>query len=324
MYENSVASQIITLWQDLLGKFELSENCDFYQHHGDDLLFAVLKQKIKNIFGVTLPHEQNPNLTRLPDQIKYIRNITTMGKTIVPFKNSGNISDIILFTHPFGGSLFCYNKIIESIKSQYGIWGIQDSFLFSIFKHYANINAQGKQYAKAVLQQFDIKNIVLIGYSYGASLAYEIAYNLDLAGISIKNLIMLDGWLDITPDQGLIDQFTAIINREIERVQLYSFFDSETDFNTWRSLLLKRMQIALYYIPTGKSTFPITLFVPQEFGKEYVASKNCANNWGQYSNKIEVYPISGNHEHLLNSQNINTINQKIKLIMELIENKANA
>jgi nonribosomal peptide synthetase DhbF len=114
-------------------------------------------------------------------------------EVILPLRPRGNLPPLFC-VHPIGGLSWCYSGLLQHIRADYPIYGLQARG----FKQSALLPQTLEEMSADYLDQ--IRNIQpagpyhLLGYSFGGLVAFDIAHCLQLQGEQIALLALLDSY----------------------------------------------------------------------------------------------------------------------------------
>ncbi|MGM3182114.1 SDR family NAD(P)-dependent oxidoreductase [Dickeya oryzae] len=94
--------------------------------------------------------------------------------------------------HPLTGSTGVYLKIAENLADDYAIWGIQSRGFLTRFPPLDSIESMARYYIDIMRASNATGPYELAGYSMGGIIAYEMARQLQLAGLRVSSLILLE------------------------------------------------------------------------------------------------------------------------------------
>ncbi|MCI4185726.1 SDR family NAD(P)-dependent oxidoreductase [Dickeya dianthicola] len=94
--------------------------------------------------------------------------------------------------HPLTGSTGLYLKIAENLADDYAIWGIQSRGFLTRFPPLDSIESMARYYIDIIQASNAAGPYELAGYSMGGIIAYEMARQLQLAGLRVSSLILLE------------------------------------------------------------------------------------------------------------------------------------
>ena len=216
----------------------------------------------------------------------------------------------IVFVHPIGGSGFCYLELIKSFSNQQPCYLIQDPSIDAdqiLFNDIAEIAAF---YRKALEHSFERQNFILAGFSFGGMLSIEIAHQFAQKGSDglVKGIIAFDTWVVSNfSDENAKNALKANIMNQYHSIEKI-LSDQNIDPKPWMKLYYHRLQnLGFSYLPP-KIKKKIILFKAKEQEKEFAAMHDDTNFLNLHTTEpVEVYPINGNHNTILQWPNVQQI-----------------
>lgn len=291
---NKTEEQLVQLWQDALNIEHIGVNDDFFTLGGHSLKALRLIDSINKKLNFKLTLQDIYQKRTIADIVlaQESKRENTEHEIIVPLKvEQDNLHNIFVF-HPVSGMVFCYENLVFNWQLPISLYGLQDpsiaagKLLFSSLKEMAELYLQ------------EIKTIqpegpyYLLGYSFGATLAYEVANLLHLKNEEVDFLGMIDGWAIFSEAQYNESQFKKMM-------QQYNPELPEQLIN----IAWQRMQLLLNHIPTP-TTQDMLLIKATQMLPEYQYIDDEYNGWEKFNNgNINLYPFNANHETIINFDN---------------------
>lgn len=325
--EDEIQATIKRLFVQCLGTSNISLETDFYDLGGDSLTAISLLELIEEECKIRITLSDfmaNQSIASLAALIKNKKPIES--SFVINLNKTLDIKQPLFFIHPIGGSIFCYLNLSKHL-SMYPFYAVQDPGLNDPQQHKFNsLEELALTYLQEIQRIQPDGSYILGGYSFGATVAFEIARQLLVKKNSVSNILLIDGWAAFSPELHNKKRFHQVMERTLENFK-EGFSDPlliETiNKKSLLELLWQRMQLLLEYKP---SAIPanLTLFKAKETLEEYQSIEHANNHWHYLTNrKIETYLIDGNHETILQPpgvQKIASIIRKI-LVENLNENK---
>lgn len=180
---------------------------DFFGAGGNSLTAALLITRIHREFKVRLP------LVALYDN----RTVRALASRLYQFGDEDAIVSLggsgtpLVFIHPVGGDVLCYLPVASELAEEFEVYGITRA---GSEAHNLTLSELAADYHDRVSRHFGDKNVALVGWSFGASIAYEMAH---LAPRSMS-VVLLDPWVASHPGGEVRDEeLRETFNREIFR-----------------------------------------------------------------------------------------------------------
>lgn len=189
---NPVEQEIAAFVRDLLDLDAVSMEDDFFALGGTSLMAARLMAEIERRFSVLLPLAE---LFRSPTIAHLARLVETDAplswSSLVPIRPHG--SRLPLFCiHGVKGNLLPFRELLPHIDASIPIYGLQAAGLNGSDAPHTTIEAMAAHYITEIRQVQPHGPYALIGHSAGASIAYEMAQQLQQRGESVRLLGLLD------------------------------------------------------------------------------------------------------------------------------------
>ncbi|NOQ25383.1 MAG: amino acid adenylation domain-containing protein [Bacteroidales bacterium] len=182
---NDLEFKLCEIWGDILGinKDEISTHVDFFNIGGNSLQIIKLVSQIKNVIETNLTvldvfHE--PTIKAISHRIKNKVVETSINNTPYIRYNRNSKRNVFCFPPIAGLGLWC------SALAPY----MQDFTIISF--NFVNKENLVEYYTNIIATDFPSSDIVLMGYSMGGNLAYEVAKELELRNINVSDVIIID------------------------------------------------------------------------------------------------------------------------------------
>lgn len=181
---NEIEEKLAAIWEELLGLSNIGINEDFFELGGHSLLVIMMSIRIQREFKVDIS---------LFDLFK-ARNIYEQAQLIEAEKKKiGYPKDkhIALLNQKRAGSLFCFPPV-----GGYGLYFLpfaQEILSFSVYGfNFIEHENRLQEYISQIIKRQAVGPYVLMGYSAGGNLAFELAKDMERLGLQIKALILVD------------------------------------------------------------------------------------------------------------------------------------
>lgn len=314
-----------------LNPIQINPTDDFFQLGGNSLTAIKIINEVKNKFDLAISTNtfiKSSNISSLAtfiDQsnIKYANNThkACIDNTsdLIPLTNSNfNSKPSIFFIHPIGGTVFCYIALANYLSQKYSCYAIQDPAASAFNNvHFRSIPDMAAYYLRLIRQIQPEGEYILIGHSFGGTLAFEIAHQLIQKSAKIHLLALLDTWALFSDrfakkeniNQTLMAQYkknkSRLINADIQQC------------DTWLDIFKARTKLGIEYSPPTIDC-NIALFKASKLLPEFKDIADPNNHWQKYSlRKIQVHMVDGNHESILEEPNVQKLANKINSLLLL-------
>lgn len=184
---------LVSLWEGLLGVSGIGRADNFFQLGGHSLLVVRMAAALERDFGVEIsPAElfQHPTIDeidRLLDQRR--RADAPRYRNLFPLQPGGDGAPLIFCIPHFFSDL--YSQRFRGVRPVYGLRGvgIRPGGNRGLWP---SMEALGEELAAETLRRFpDEREFSVAGYSFGASMAFELTRVLEQRGIAVRDLQLI-------------------------------------------------------------------------------------------------------------------------------------
>lgn len=338
--KNDLERKMLEIWKNILNISVISTEHNFFELGGHSFTSIQLIRQIEKVVGYSVPVSvifQNPTISSLVEALE--NNIPQIqSSTLIELRKSSN-SNSIAFVHPIGGDIFCYANLVQLLHTDQSIYGCKAPGLDNEEPVLSSIHKMAKRY-KDDLNAIQKSPEIIVGWSMGGIIGFEIGMQLFEEFGKAPLLIMIDSWSEnimseLMSEQEIVQQFimdflksinasTSLITKKIQSLsELYQLLQEsknekniiemsqiETYFNIYKANLIALHQ----YNPQQKYPGQIVLLSASE-----LQSNDDTHGWKIWSEKeIDVKTIVGDHYTVLQPPGIHQIADHInKLIADI-------
>ena len=140
---------------------------------------------------------RNPSVAGLEDELNKILNNRDKKDLLRILKSGDNNLPSIVFIHPAGGGLSCFDKLIGQVKFDNICYGIEDPLLDSNQLKLLTMQDMARNYLSIIINEIQ-GSFILVGYSFGGMLALEMAAQNESTSENPQNLkfcCLIDTWV---------------------------------------------------------------------------------------------------------------------------------
>lgn len=295
---------LLDIWKNILGISKIAIDDDFYELGGNSLLAISLIAKIRSRFTINIPSTilfKERTIRAIANIIEKYKNQTLQASPLVQLSKEIKFKPSIFLIHPIGGTVFCYLELANALKLNRSIYAIQDPSIEYQKVLFRNIEEQAAYY-RTIIQKVQ-KNgpYYLCGASYGASLAMEIAHQLEKDNEKINFIGLIDGWGYIEPKDYSNKYIQELIN--IQNINNKSSNTQEKQ-QLFEELVLHRLHMLEQHTHKLINT-KINLFKATNILPEYQSIDREDNHWSSFSHfPVNIFPIPGDHNTILEKPNV--------------------
>ncbi len=316
------------IWEALLNTRPIGVTDNFFDLGGNSLIAVRLIAQIKRRIGRRLPMSvlsQNATIARLAPLLRQQDSRDSVSP-IVPLHEGGEGSPLFCI-HPAGGQILCYLELARQIGFEQPIYAIWDNSLETHTPRPKTVEAMAARYIQALQAVQQKGPYRLCGWSFGGTLAFEMAQQLLQAGDAVTMVVLLDSFapgaveeavdehsrlrfflVDLYARYGLLevpelrseDASATALGRALQRLQQASLVPDDLlpiHLESLFTLYEHHLRLAQDYKPRPLS-YAVTLLRAKE--NQLPASINETLGWQSYSTlPVEVEWISGTHFTML-------------------------
>ncbi len=311
--QDSLQLSIASIIETEFNISEISVTDSFFELGITSLEIAKLSVLIQNNLGLKISVPEIVNHASVKELCKYLQHsnneaIDYKKLTILPIKvTPENTTNLFIF-HPITGLALPYLKL-KDLSTTYNIYAISNPFFGKINK-FTSIKEMAAYYAKLLIEAQSSSEFNLAGWSFGGTIALEVANYLIDAGFRVANLIMIDTF-----------NFHHAINME-NQLSLDAELKNEIDWleneqkvniNSAEGHIFKQEIIAnitlLYnYMPRCLLDQMSLIKADTPEPVKYPVSIDDYNGWGSvFHGNISRHIIQGKHDKLFRPEHITKI-----------------
>ena len=309
MPQNIIEERMIGIWQEILDHGPISIKDNYFDIGGNSLNLMQMWMRIKEVFGISVPITDLYITNTVEKQVKILLQknksetsqdfsyISKGLKFIIPHLTSEHTRDLY-FLPPFGGIGLYYSKIAHALSKWYTLHLYNYRGIFDDAEPISNWNEVIGTYADDIIRVApnELEKII-VGYSSGAVLAFEVAIVLQNQGYKSK-LILVDGFPKEeghNEDTLEVDSNDYFIHSYIGSLAHFKDIDSVDLLTRLKKTLKVFNSLWRNYFTRGTVHSPTVIFTDLD-SQEIEAHKKWAIH---FPNGCQVIPLEGEHEQLL-------------------------
>jgi amino acid adenylation domain-containing protein/non-ribosomal peptide synthase protein (TIGR01720 family) len=182
------------IWQEVLGRSPIGIDDDFFALGGHSLLAVTLLVRIRQRFGRDLPLATlfaGPTVERLAVLLRQGREPGERS-ALVEIKPGTGPALSLFCLHPASGSVLCYAELAKGLEPPRAVYGLQVPEAAAGEPPAAALEEIAARYLALVRQLQPAGPYLLLGWSMGGVLAFEMARQLRRRGERVELLALLD------------------------------------------------------------------------------------------------------------------------------------
>lgn len=340
--------ELSALWENLLQTTPVGVDDDFFELGGHSLLAIRLFADIEKKFGQRIPVAsifQAPTIRALAQQLNQSAALTAWSP-LVPIQPDSS-GPAFFCVHGLGGGVVGYVPLARHLKGQ-PFYGLQAYGLADGQTPDPTIESMAARYLDAVRQMQPHGPYLLGGYSYGGTVAFEMAQQLTHQGERVALLAMLDhpapksGYLTVRLNRNAIRGF---LNNLPAWIQDYARLDPRQQWGRLRRRVTpaaprpseqtddETVAVLEYYLddvsqvpPAHRALMRLHLdaaaaYEPKPYAgcvtvlraqrQPLWCSYDPELGWGHYARQVTVRTIAGAHRNLLLNPQVHVLAQEL-------------
>ncbi|MBS0350165.1 MAG: amino acid adenylation domain-containing protein, partial [Proteobacteria bacterium] len=186
-----VEQKIYKIWINELKNNEISINDDFFELGGNSIIALGIVYKINNLFNISLPLQilfEAPTIEKIAFKITG-ENVSIFSR-LIPLQKKGSKNPIYCWPG-LGGYCMNLKSLAKAIGESQPFYGIQAYGVNNDEIPYSSVGKMAIEDIKIIKQKQASGPYILCGYSFGARVAFETAYQLEQTGDIIENLFLI-------------------------------------------------------------------------------------------------------------------------------------
>jgi acetoacetyl-CoA synthetase len=189
--------RLATIWRRVLPRSPSQSEDNFFELGGDPWLAIELFNEIERVFGRTLPPLLIYTAPTIASLAALLEDPAPPSFPPCVKLKAGTEGAPAFLTHGLGGNILEFFELVRCIRSPRAIYGLQARGMDGIEEPFSSIEEMAQYYLDAIRTIQTHGPYILIGYSLGGLVTFEMARRLSLAGESIALLSMIDSYPDL-------------------------------------------------------------------------------------------------------------------------------
>lgn len=186
-------ARLLAIWRKLLKVERIGVNDDFFALGGYSMLAVRMFAQIHEEFGVQLPLTSLFKKATIEHLAALIQEQTgdTPWSSLVEMKVNGSKPPFFC-VHGMTGDVFWFRDLVGHLDPEQPFWGLQSRGLDGIQEPLTSIEDMAAHYISEIRALQPQGPYYIGGYSFGGSIAYEMACQLEQAGQEVGLLAIID------------------------------------------------------------------------------------------------------------------------------------
>jgi amino acid adenylation domain-containing protein len=338
---DEVEQQLTEIWERVLDVRPIGIRDNFFELGGHSLMAVRLFVEVEKIWSRNLPLATLFQAQTIESLAKVLRQKEWVApwSSLVTIQPHGSKIPIFCF-HPIGGNVLEYYPLADRLGQDRPIYGLQCQGLDGKQPLLNSIEEMASHYIKDMLTVQPQEPYLLIGYSFGGLLVYEIAQQLKHMGKKVDLLAIVD--CNSPSLQKMRPSFLKSIQvhlsnlSQLENREKLQYIRDRIDYRLnnidYREFLLRtfpadappsaellklidtNFQASKNYIARPYSG-NLTLFRCKMQNLDYCLSTDLG--WGELvDGRVEIYNVASSHYGILREPVVKVVAEKLKLCLD--------
>jgi amino acid adenylation domain-containing protein len=201
---SALESQLVTLWETVLGTVPIGIHDDFFALGGHSLLGARMIAEVHDALGADLPLRalfEAPTIAQFAETIEareesrsYQR--SHVGDAVYLFELQAGVDRPPVFFFPGGGGgepeFFVYARLARSVGTEYPFYGLRARGADGFMPPHRSVPAMAADYLAEMQMVQPHGPYFLVGECFGGIVAHEVACQLQSMGEQVAVLVLMD------------------------------------------------------------------------------------------------------------------------------------
>lgn len=178
----------------------------------------------------------------------------------------------IVFIHPAGGGINCFNKLLEQVNFDNICYGIEDPLLNNNLLKLLSMEQMARNYLAIINNEIQ-GPFILVGYSFGGMLALEMATQHEFKSENpchLKQCILIDTWVvSCLSEDKQVELKNEVLMHCSEQRKKTNISENSEILNRLEILCEHHQEIGFSYKPRRLSSTPVFLFKATIFNEKF-------------------------------------------------------
>ncbi|GAB3021318.1 hypothetical protein GCM10027051_28220 [Niabella terrae] len=210
--------EITAIWEEEIGIKGIEADDDFFELGGHSMIAVKVMGRIREELHADVPIAALFEHATISSLAKFIKTATKLElKSLVPIKTTGSRIPIY-FIHGGALNILLYKQLEPFLEEDQPFYGVQALGLDGDLTDLKSIETIAASYLSEIMEQNPDGPYILVGYSFGGVVAFEMARQLLAAGKEIRMLGVLDTNVstNFVPDSRR-ERVTNFLKRQVKK-----------------------------------------------------------------------------------------------------------
>ena len=324
--KDALESQLVRIWESILGKHPIGVRQSFFDLGGHSLLAVRLMHRLEQVFGKRMPITilfQAPTIEHMAELLR-TKGWAPSWSSLVPIQPLGSKRPLF-FVHGAGGTVIIYRDLVRHLGMDQPVYGLQAQGLDGKQSCLTSVEDMASHYLEAIRTIQPEGPYLLGGLSFGGTVAFEMARQLQAKGEEVALLALLDTF------PGKYEPATSLLLKlgKMPARDQFDYIQRKTGqyARNWKRRIdrmflpqaLKNVRRGIHQAGTQYSPKPysgdITLFRASE--KSLRGVNDTYAGWRDLATgKLEVVEIPGGHVSMLGEPQVAELAEQLKACLD--------
>ena len=303
---NENETKMLNIWKEILHSDEIGMDDNFFELGGHSIKAILLASKLRKLLGLEVALQlifEFPTPRSLTQALNQEPTEGHLPSDVLQFRHDGSTAERITFFMPtVVGTSMSFSPLSRVLKGHHWCFGLQCPGFTEGTTKVSNLLELTLHFCKSIILCSNGKPVNLVGWSFGAHLAYETAKHLESSGIETR-VILIDAAIDgIKRSQFLQEENknnsseVFIQMQDLELINTLSKQDSE------RLVALTEHHYRLFTDHTTTDTIKSDLIVIEAMEGD---GHTDMINFESFTNgDFRYYSTPGNHFSIFDGENL--------------------
>lgn len=190
--DDALELKIVLLWEDILGEPTVNVDDNFFDIGGSSLLAIAMIAKLGSALGTKLRLADLFTGPTPQELAAHIRANGQMRESCIYRLNANTHKRTLYCVHAISGSPISYLPLARTLDTEVSIFGVQSVGLDSDEMPASRIQEMASVYAAELASRQADRTYFLLGWSFGAYVAFEMAVALAKRDLAPQRVILVD------------------------------------------------------------------------------------------------------------------------------------
>ncbi|MEL7001554.1 MAG: amino acid adenylation domain-containing protein, partial [Bacteroidota bacterium] len=295
--ESTLETNLVNIWKECLEIDIIGTNQNFFEVGGNSLkALSIIKEYSQIDISMSLAEFFNNSTIR--KQANFLTKSSEEAAGVIEFAEFNEDLRNLFLVPPILGSSTIYRSLALNLKQDYNCYGLQYFGFEEGQTPYQSIDEIVTAFRREIENVSKDNHITLVGYSFGAIVAFEVAKSLERKNINVT-LVLIDKNVEheSIPFDELTDKdIDLLFNQQLGG---WALTDSSEDLERLRTLFRQNLEIQAEY--TNRGGIEGEMITIEATDGEFEA---VMEEWQNHtSGKFHHHYLSGDHFTVLNEAN---------------------